>query len=79
MCYSLWFSVLSLELTDKEINLLALRENVLAITLDFPICPIHLNFSFSLKQGEVSQLRKTFSPKSPPRLSPGFLLSPNHG
>ena len=41
---------------------------VLAIILDFPICSIHLKL-FSSKQGAVSQLRETFSPKLPYRLS----------
>ena len=40
---------------------------VLVLILDLPVCS---NFSFSSKQGEVSQTRETFSPKLPSRLSP---------
>ena len=44
---------------------------VLVQILDFPLCCIHVNVSLSSKYGEDSQVRETFSPKLPPRLSPG--------
>ena len=38
--------------------------------LDFPIHSIHFHFSLSSRKGEVSQLRETFSPKLPSRMTP---------
>ena len=43
---------------------------VLVQILDFPILSIHFHFSLSSRQGEVSQLRETFSPKSPSKMTP---------
>ena len=48
---------------------------VLVQILDFPIHSIHFHFSLSSKKGEVSQLRETFSPKSPSRMTPGIGMS----
>ena len=45
---------------------------------NFPaLCSMHLNFSLSSKQGEMSQFRETFSPKWSPRLSPELMVSHN--
>ena len=49
--------------------------------LDFPIHSIHFYLSLSSRQGEVSQLRETFSPKLPSRMTPGVnmvLLDTNY-
>ena len=46
--------------------------DILVQILDLPILSIHLHFSLSSRQGEVSQLRETFSPKSPSRMTPGI-------
>ena len=68
------FSGLSLELSDREKSGLfgSIQGEVLVLILDFPICPIHLNFSISSKQGEVSKIRETSSPELPSRMSIGF-------
>ena len=47
------------------------QEEVLVQILDFPIHSIHFHSSPSALDREVSQLRQTFSPKSPSRMTPG--------
>ena len=49
---------------------------VLVEILDFPIHSIHFHFSLSSRQGEVSQFRETFSPKSPSRMTPEWIGVP---
>ena len=44
--------------------------------LDCPIHSIHFHFSLSSRQGEVSQFRETFSPKSPSRMTPEWIVVP---
>ena len=76
---TMWFySGLSLELSGWE-QFSGIQGEVLAVVyiFGFPLCSIHLNFSLSLKNGEVSQIRETFSSKLPPRLSPVYYLAVN--
>ena len=50
-----------------KIKFSGIHGKVLGIIIDFSVHSIHLNFSLSSKEGEVSQFRETFSPKSPPK------------
>ena len=47
---------------------------VLVQILDFPILSLHFHFSLSSRQGELSQLRETFSPKSPSKMTPEHMF-----
>ena len=55
---------LSLELSSRE-KFGSIQGEVLILTLNFPVCSIHLNFSFSSKLGEVSLVRETSFPNCP--------------
>ena len=61
-----------LELSDREkfCDNFRISGRSFGPNLDFPIHSIHFHFSLSSIQGEVSQLRETFSPKSPSRMTP---------
>ena len=54
----------------KFASISGFQGEVLVEILDFPIYSIHFHFSLSSREGEVSQLRETFSPKSPSRMTP---------
>ena len=47
---------------------------VLAIILVFPICSIHLNFSLTLKWGEVSQFTEVSLTPNLEYFTPSFCL-----
>ena len=61
-----------LELSDREkfCDNFRISRRSFGPNLDFPIHSIHFHFSLSSILGEVSQLRETFSCKSPSRMTP---------
>ena len=64
----------SLELSDREkfCNIFRISGRSFGPNLGLPYMCYTYKLLPQLKIGRVSQLRETFSPKSPPRLSPGL-------